>query len=97
MVILEIFFWFILFVLFYPYFVYPACLCFLALVNSNPVRKENIKPTVSLAISAFNEENVIGKKIENALALDYPKNLLKEQRCSVHQDLDLHLYFCFEE
>lgn len=34
-------------------------------------------PSVSLLISAYNEEKVIGDKIENSLSLDYPKELLE--------------------
>lgn len=34
-------------------------------------------PSVSLVISAYDEEEVIGRKIENALALDYPKERLE--------------------
>lgn len=33
-------------------------------------------PAVTIVISAYNEENVIGKKIQNTLAIDYPKELL---------------------
>ena len=33
-------------------------------------------PRVALVISAFNEQDVIGRKIENALELDYPDGLL---------------------
>jgi cellulose synthase/poly-beta-1,6-N-acetylglucosamine synthase-like glycosyltransferase len=34
-------------------------------------------PSVTLIISAYNEERVIGQKIENALSLDYPPELLE--------------------
>lgn len=34
-------------------------------------------PEVSIIISAFNEENVIARRIENCLALEYPKNRLE--------------------
>lgn len=34
-------------------------------------------PKVSLIIAAYNEESVIGAKVENALALDYPRELLE--------------------
>jgi len=33
-------------------------------------------PAVTIIISAYNEENVINKKIQNTLAIDYPKELL---------------------
>jgi cellulose synthase/poly-beta-1,6-N-acetylglucosamine synthase-like glycosyltransferase len=34
---------------------------------------QSIRPTVSIMIMTFNEEDVIRKKIENTLALDYPR------------------------
>lgn len=40
-------------------------------------RIEDAEPQVSLVIAAFNEEAVIGRKIENALALDYPRERLQ--------------------
>jgi cellulose synthase/poly-beta-1,6-N-acetylglucosamine synthase-like glycosyltransferase len=41
------------------------------------VRKLPITPTVSVIIAAYNEERVIGERLENALALDYPRDLLQ--------------------
>ena len=37
------------------------------------VRKAPIRPFVSLLIPAYNEARVIARKIENSLALDYPR------------------------
>ena len=41
------------------------------------VAKREITPRVSLIISAYNEADVIAQKLENALALDYPPDLLQ--------------------
>ena len=41
------------------------------------VRNASITPTISLIIAAYNEEKVIAQKIENCLALDYPKDKLE--------------------
>lgn len=41
------------------------------------VKKAKITPFVSLLIPAYNEEKVIAQKIENSLALDYPKEKLE--------------------
>ncbi len=38
--------------------------------------EENL-PSVTLIISAYNEQKVIGEKINNALSLEYPKDLLE--------------------
>jgi cellulose synthase/poly-beta-1,6-N-acetylglucosamine synthase-like glycosyltransferase len=39
--------------------------------------REPITPTVSLVIAAYNEEKAIAGKIENSLAIDYPKDKLE--------------------
>jgi cellulose synthase/poly-beta-1,6-N-acetylglucosamine synthase-like glycosyltransferase len=41
------------------------------------VRKLPITPSVSLIIAAYNEEEVIAERLENALALDYPRDRLQ--------------------
>ena len=38
---------------------------------------DDAEPEVSLIISAYNEEAVIGSKLENTLALDYPREKLQ--------------------
>ena len=42
-----------------------------------PLQKADIAPPVSLIIAAYNEEKVIGQKIENSLWLDYPRAKLE--------------------
>jgi len=42
-----------------------------------PVAQADITPSVSLLIAARDEEDVIGAKIENSLALDYPSGQLE--------------------
>lgn len=69
-------FWLSVFVIFYAYLGYPACLWFLAFIKNSPVNKENITPSVTLVISVYNEEIVLSQKIENSLALDYPDGRL---------------------
>lgn len=44
---------------------------------NNPVNKKDITPSVSLIITAYNEEKNIREKIENSLNLDYPKDKLE--------------------
>jgi len=77
MTTIEIIFWFSLFAVFYAYLGYPALLWLLALIKNDPVKKDNITPSVSLVISVYNEEKVLFRKIENALKLDYPKDFLE--------------------
>ena len=61
----------------YVYAGYPALLWVATRLTCRPVRRESITPSVTLVISAFNEAPVIGKKIENSLGLDYPRNRLE--------------------
>jgi cellulose synthase/poly-beta-1,6-N-acetylglucosamine synthase-like glycosyltransferase len=65
-------------VLAYHYVGYPLTLALLArLRRVPPVRARSATPSVTLVISAYNEEGVLRQKIENALALDYPRELLE--------------------
>ncbi|MBI5305262.1 MAG: glycosyltransferase family 2 protein [Chloroflexi bacterium] len=57
----------------YAYAGYPILLTLLARVRRRPLQRQPITPPVSLIIAAYNEEAVIAAKIENALALDYPR------------------------
>ena len=74
---MQYIFWFSIFMIFYAYLGYPACLWLLAQIKNNPVKKKNITPHVTLVISVYNEEKVLAEKIKNSLALDYPKNILQ--------------------
>lgn len=68
------FFWCSLFLLIFSYFGYPIILILLVRFKKTPHRKEDIEPTITLLIPAYNEEKVIQKKMENAISLDYPKD-----------------------
>lgn len=57
---------------------YPLLLLTLnKMLKVHAVQRPNTEPTVSLIIAAYNEERVIGRKIENTLKLDYPKEKLE--------------------
>lgn len=43
----------------------------------DPTTEEGVVPSVSLIIAAYNEEAVIEAKVRNALALEYPRDLLE--------------------
>ena len=77
MIVIEILFWLFIFLVFYAYLGYPLLLIILAVFLRKPVEKCDIAPSVSLLISAHNEEKVIKQKIENSLSLDYPKEKLE--------------------
>ena len=77
MVVPEIIFWCSLFSVFYAYLGYIGLLWAITLIKNDPVKKESITPSVSLIISVYNEENILSRKIENALDLNYPRHLLE--------------------
>ncbi len=56
---------------------YPSLMFVLSRLWPRPAARADIQPRVSLIIAARNEEKDIAAKIENALALDYPKDLLQ--------------------
>lgn len=71
------FFWLFLFAVFYAYFGYPISLVLLRVVIRRKVRREPYEPSVTLIITAFNEEKRIREKLENSLALEYAKDKLQ--------------------
>ncbi len=75
---LEIAFWLILLLLVHCYVLFPVTLPFLSELfrrrRDSADSREPYLPAVSLLVSAFNEESVIEKKIQNFLAIDYPKD-----------------------
>jgi cellulose synthase/poly-beta-1,6-N-acetylglucosamine synthase-like glycosyltransferase len=56
---------------------YALLLTVLARKVQRPVRAAPITPSITLIISAYNEQVVIARKLENALAVDYPRELLE--------------------
>ncbi|ALA59788.1 glycosyltransferase family 2 protein [Nitrospira moscoviensis] len=61
----------------YVYVGYPILIGLLAWARPRPLRQVDIEPSVTLLISAFNEAHVIGDKLRNAVALDYPMQKLE--------------------
>jgi len=56
---------------------YPLAAAALARVRPRPVRRGEALPSVSMIVAAWNEETVIERRLENLLALDYPRELLE--------------------
>ena len=56
---------------------YPAAIGALARVRPRPIRREDVTPSVALVVSAHDEEDVIGRRLENLLELDYPRESLE--------------------
>ena len=70
----EWMFWISVLFVFYAYIGYPMILWVVATVRHKTVRRQSIYPSVSLIITAYNEQERIREKLVNALAQDYPKN-----------------------
>jgi cellulose synthase/poly-beta-1,6-N-acetylglucosamine synthase-like glycosyltransferase len=60
----------------YVYVGYPLVLWVLAKIRRRDVKRADVTPSVTLLISAYNEEEVVARKLENSLALDYPQDRL---------------------
>jgi len=71
-VIAKVVFWGSLGALAWTHVGYPAALGVLARLRPRPVRREDVTPSVALVVSAHDEEEVIGRRVENLLELDYP-------------------------
>lgn len=57
------------------YVLYPAAVRLWARARPRPTSvRDDYLPSVTLAIAAYNEERVIAQKLENSLALDYPRD-----------------------
>jgi glycosyltransferase involved in cell wall biosynthesis len=56
---------------------YPLAAAIGARLRPRPVRREEILPSVTLIVAAHDEEDVIERRVENLLALDYPADKLE--------------------
>ena len=70
-------FWGSLGVLAWTHVGYPAAAAAAALVRARPVRKGGATPRVSVIVAAHDEEDVIERRLENLLAIDYPEDLVE--------------------
>jgi cellulose synthase/poly-beta-1,6-N-acetylglucosamine synthase-like glycosyltransferase len=61
----------------YPYLIYPAVVFIMSKLFSHPWKMGDSFPPVTLIISVYNEEQVIGEKVKNTLSLEYPEGLLE--------------------
>jgi cellulose synthase/poly-beta-1,6-N-acetylglucosamine synthase-like glycosyltransferase len=70
-------FWLSVIALFYTYAGYPLLLVVISRLRPRLVRRADWTPSVTVIITAYNEERDIAAKLENTLALDYPKGSLE--------------------
>jgi cellulose synthase/poly-beta-1,6-N-acetylglucosamine synthase-like glycosyltransferase len=76
---METLFWISFLSVFYAYLGYPLLMRVIACFAGREIRRGDAAalPSVSLLISAYNEEKTIEAKILNSLSLDYPGELLE--------------------
>lgn len=70
-------FWLCVAVVVYVYAGYPILITLMARLRKPLSFSSNYYPTVTLIFAANNEQKVIAKKLENTLALDYPREKLQ--------------------
>ena len=73
---LQALFWLSIAVLLYVYAVYPVMISLVSARVNRGVLRSAIEPQVCLFITANDEAAVIGAKLRNALALEYPRHKL---------------------
>src|SRR5438067_5390932 len=56
---------------------YPSDLALAARVRPRPVSKGGVTPPVTVVVAAHDEEDVIERRLENLLGLDYPEELVE--------------------
>src|SRR5437667_8589097 len=74
---MEMAFWLSAAALLYAYAGYPLLLFIVSIFRPLTVRAGDYQPTVSIIITAYNEELVLAAKLENTLALGYPHELME--------------------
>lgn len=70
--IVKLLFWVSVIALCYTYLGYPCIVWLFSQFRARPVQRAAIEPSISVIITAYNEERHLGEKLKNTLALDYP-------------------------
>lgn len=74
---MKILFWLSILTVIYVYLGYPLLVYVLSLFYKKPLRGKYVYPTLSILISAYNEEKLMRQKLKNCLSLDYPKEKME--------------------
>lgn len=69
--ILEILLFIICFVIVNSFVLYPIVILFIGSTKENSIRQEEIGPTISVLVAAYNEEKVIRERIKNLASQEY--------------------------
>ena len=74
---MVVLFWLLVAIIFYTYFGYPLVTLIVSLFVERKVARADIEPSITFLITAYNEEKGIKAKLEDTIALDYPKDKLE--------------------
>jgi cellulose synthase/poly-beta-1,6-N-acetylglucosamine synthase-like glycosyltransferase len=77
MTMTEIVFWVSVFMIVYPYIIYPALIAVFGLLRPRPVRGSSWTPLVTVLIPAYNEASCIAATVANKLDQEYPAGHLQ--------------------
>jgi cellulose synthase/poly-beta-1,6-N-acetylglucosamine synthase-like glycosyltransferase len=77
MIMAGVLFWICVLLIVYVYVGYPFFVFLFSSIRREQKSYSFTAPSVTILIAAYNEENVIGAKLENCLALDYPREKLQ--------------------
>ncbi len=72
MIVLEVVFWVCLAAIVWTHVGYPLAAAIAAHIRPRRVRSADVTPSVTVIVAAHDEEDVIARRLENLLALDYP-------------------------
>jgi len=77
MATMKLLFWVSISIILYTYIVYPILIYLLSLFYKKPVRGKYVYPTISVVMSAHNEEGGIEDKVRSFLSIDYPEKRIE--------------------
>ena len=75
--VIEIIFWSMVFLVIYPYLIYPLLILVMGWLRPRPVKAKVATPSVTLLIPAYNEARCIGATVQNKLDQSYPSEKLQ--------------------
>jgi cellulose synthase/poly-beta-1,6-N-acetylglucosamine synthase-like glycosyltransferase len=70
--VIEFIFWLMVFLVAYPYLIYPVVMLLLGKLTPRPVRAGAFTPSVTVLIPAYNEASCIRATVQNKLDQHYP-------------------------
>jgi len=73
----EIVFWASAMALVYTYIGYPVLIALISTLRPRRVKQSDFTPSLTIVITAYNEERALAAKLTNTIALDYPRDLVE--------------------